>query len=181
MVLRRNGILKQTVDTTALMEGTPQHPVVQVRLYTVHSIISGTLRLGFTRLSDHLNFGPPLLELGQAELVRLGQDEIHRAQQVAYVRRESILLAVDRLSTDYAGSNPALRETRDPSTITADLGHFVVNGALHLTHGVDLQDWLLQGRLFVPLTEVVIYGGDPEPRQEPIAIINRSSLGAVLR
>jgi hypothetical protein len=180
MVLKRNGILKQTVDTSALMEAVPQHPLVQVRLYTAHSIISGSLRLGFTRLSDHLNFGPPLLDLGQAELTRLGVDETHRSQQVAYVRKESVLLAVDRLSTDYAGSNPALRETREMVTITADLGHFVVTGTLYLAHGVDVQDWLLQGRLFVPLTDVTIYG-DTETRQEPMAIINRSALGAVLR
>jgi hypothetical protein len=180
MIVKRNGILKQTIDASGLMETAPQHPIVQVRLYTAHSIISGTLRLGYTRLSDHLNFGPPVLELGQAELICIGQETIHRAQQVAYVRKDSVLLAIDRLSTDYAGSNPALREQRQALSITADLGHFIVTGALHLTHGVDLQDWLTEGRFFVPLTDSTIHGGDAKPRREPIAIINRAMLAAIL-
>jgi hypothetical protein len=106
---------------------------------------------------------------------------VHRAQQVAYVRREAIMLAVDRLSTDYAGTHPGLREVKETVPIIADLGHFVVSGSLHLTQDGDLGNWLLDSRLFVPLTDVTIKGSGTPPVSGPVAIINRATLGAILR
>jgi hypothetical protein len=161
-------------------EAAQPRPIVQIRLYTTHTSLTGTLQLAFHRLSDHLNFGPPVLELAQAELTRDDHAMVHRAQQVAYIRRDSIILAIDRVSPEYAASHPALREAKEAVTVTADLGHFVVRGALHLAPGVDLGSWLLDGQLFVPLTDVSIFSQHETVVKEPFALINRGMLNAIL-
>jgi hypothetical protein len=165
-------------QTTPL--ATTAGPVVQVRLYTTHTIINGSLRLAFNRLSDHLNFGPPVLELGMAELVRLDHPQVHRAQQVAYIQREAVIMALDRLSDDYVATHPALHREKESLDVTADLGHFIVKGTLHLRHGMDLANWLIDAPLFVPLTAVTIYGDGGQPVHDSLAIINRATLSAIL-
>ena len=64
--------------------------------------------------------------------------------------------------------------------VTADLGHFIVKGMLHLRHGMDLSNWLIDAPLFVPLTAVTIYGDGGQPVHNSLAIINRSTLSAIL-
>jgi hypothetical protein len=154
--------------------------LVQVRLYLANGVVSGALRLKYHRLSDHLNFGPPVLELEQAEMLRYDQQSAHPARNGAFVRREAVLLAVDRLSTDYTGSHPDLHEQKEPIDVAAAIGHLVVAGALRFRHGTDLRDWLACAPLFVPLTAVTIYGDGPEPALRPWAIMNRSLLSALL-
>lgn len=180
MTMIRRGVSRYGQDQPSATTVSVTGPVVQVRLYTAHSIISGSLRLAFNRLSDHLNFGPPVLELGQAELVRPDDPTVHRAQRAAYVQRNSILLALDRLSDEYAATHPALYQEKGMLEVTADLGHFVVRGTLHCRHGLDLANWLVDAPLFVPLTSVTIYGGQPSPVTESLAIISRASLSAII-
>jgi hypothetical protein len=155
-------------------------PAVQVRLYTAHTVIGGTLRLNFNRLSDQLNFGPSILELGHAELVRVDNPNVHRAQRCAYVHRGGVLMAIDRLSTDYAATLPELRENKEEVPVTADLGHFIVSGTLHSRRGEELSVWLQDGREFVPLTDVTIFGAGDQVMTEPMAILNRAAIGALL-
>jgi hypothetical protein len=179
MTMIRRGVGRHAQDQPAATVSATG-PVIQVRLYTAHSIISGSLRLAFNRLSDHLNFGPRVLELGQAELIRSDDPTVHRAQHAAYVQRDSILLALDRLSIDYAATHPALYQEKGRLEVTADLGHFVVSGTLHCRPGLDLATWLVDAPLFVPLTSVTIYGGQPGPITESLAIISRASLSAII-
>jgi hypothetical protein len=154
-------------------------PIVVVRFYMTHSVVTGLLRLHFNRLSDQLNFGPPHLELVQVELSRRGSDHVHRATG-AMVQRASVLLALDQLTGEYAGSQPALRQDKLAIPVTADLGHLAVAGTLQVRHGTDLATWLNDAPQFVPLSGVTIYGAGPEPLVERRAIINRAVLTAVL-
>lgn len=155
-------------------------PLVLVHFYMAHSVVTGLLRLQFHRLSDQLNYGPPLQELVQAELSRRGHDPVHRSTTGALVQRSSVLLAVDQVSSDYSGSVPALRQDKTPLQITADLGHFVVSGTLLVRPGTDILTWLADAPLFVPLTGVTIEGHGAEPLVERRAIVNRSMLAALL-
>jgi hypothetical protein len=157
----------------------PPRPRIQTQLYTAHTVISGLIELQHNRLSDHLNFGPPLLELAPATLRRLTQPALHQAETMALVRRDTVLLAVDRLSTGYQAGEPELREPKAALQVTADLGHFVVAGTLYLTSGLALTDWLGDGPLFVPLTRVTILG-EVDQLHEPFAVINRLALTALL-
>lgn len=155
-------------------------PVVTVRLFTAHSQLSGSLRLDYNRLSDHLNFGPTILELTQVSLEVNSEPTSTRTQTSAFIRKESILVAADQLSDDYMASHPSLREPKDAFAMTADFGHFAVAGTLHVMHGSDLATWLTEGPLFVPLTNATIYGHGA-PRSEPNLVINRQAVMAILR
>ena len=157
-----------------------RHPVVPVWLCTERSIINGNLRLAFPRLSDQLNFGPSLLTLEGAEIMPGRSQAADHPGRLAYVRKEAITLAVDHVSESYRGHHPALREARQAHRIQADLGLVVVEGNLHLAHGADLGQWLRDGRLFVPLTDVTIFVEGREPHVRSMVIINRNKLGAVL-
>jgi hypothetical protein len=156
-----------------------RHPAVQVNLFTPHSALTGTLQLSYLRLSDQLNFGPRIIRLEDAHLHREGRAAPAQSR-VAYVHRDMVQVAVDMVSSDYAGGDPALREAKETVVVEADLGHFVVSGKLHLPRGADLEEWLVEGRLFVPLTDATIEGGPAGQVSTPIAIINIGVLGSML-
>lgn len=154
-------------------------PKIVVELFTPHSVIAGTLRLAFNRLTDHLNFGPPIVTLQRTSVTRLGQVKPVEGQSTAHIRRDVIILAIDRPAPRYLASHPDLYEAKEAVRVTADLGHFVISGTIHLQRGHELADWLVEGPLFVPLTMVTIRGGGAIV-EEPFAVINRSMLHAIL-
>ena len=150
---------------------------LEVYLQTV--IVRGVLATNQDRLSSYLlvREGDEVISLTDATLENLsGKAVVSGPDEYVVYLREVFLIA--DLSPDTSGPRSGMEGLyvkKDTSKTLIGVGHYLVQGNIHLLPGNTLHDVLLEKSQFVPVTDATMLGS--QEHRARTYLVNRNKIG----